>query len=153
MLDLKLFVSSREWANATLAEIKFFFPEYKQIVISITEPDNYPAELDHDEEFILRLSFHDLTSRDSEYRHQLPNCTFFDEKNAEKIVSFLKIYMVAQLSILVHCEAGISRSAAVAGAILKHYTGDDKLIFSDKKYTPNMLVYSILLKALYFGDP
>lgn len=50
--------------------------------------------------------------------------------------------------LVVQCEAGISRSAAVAAAILKRYTDDDSGVFSGNLYLPNRLVYSTVLNAL-----
>lgn len=53
--------------------------------------------------------------------------------------------------IIVHCDAGQSRSAGVAAAILKYYTNDDTQIFNNSKYTPNMLCYRKVLEALMCG--
>lgn len=50
--------------------------------------------------------------------------------------------------ILVHCDAGTSRSSGVAGAILKWGTGDDSQIFKNPRYIPNMRVYRTVLKCL-----
>ena len=44
--------------------------------------------------------------------------------------------------------AGISRSAGVAAAILKHTTGDDSSIFDNGLYDPNLWCYQKTLKAL-----
>ena len=51
--------------------------------------------------------------------------------------------------IIVHCDAGISRSSAVAAAILKYYTGDDSRIFDSRRYSPNMWCYRKVLEAFY----
>lgn len=52
------------------------------------------------------------------------------------------------LEIIVHCDAGISRSAGIAGAILKYLTGDDTQIFDNPYYHPNMWCYRKTLNAL-----
>ena len=49
--------------------------------------------------------------------------------------------------LYVNCAAGISRSAGVAAAISKFYTGDDEFFY--KTYVPNRYVYMKVLEALY----
>ena len=50
--------------------------------------------------------------------------------------------------VIVHCDAGISRSAGIAAAILKHTTGDDSSIFVNGQYDPNLWCYRKTLEAL-----
>lgn len=50
--------------------------------------------------------------------------------------------------IIVHCGAGISRSAGVCAAIEKFLTGDDSRIFDSAYYHPNMSCYNAVLEAL-----
>lgn len=52
--------------------------------------------------------------------------------------------------IWIHCEGGVSRSAAVAAAISKHLYGDDMWVFSNPAYYPNMWVNKLVTEAL--GD-
>ena len=52
--------------------------------------------------------------------------------------------------IWIHCEGGVSRSAAVAAAISKHLFGDDMWVFSNPAYYPNMWVNKLVTEAL--GD-
>ena len=56
-------------------------------------------------------------------------------------------------TIIVNCEAGISRSAGVAAALANIINEDDSRYF--KEYLPNMLVYRKILEAAqdtsYFG--
>ena len=51
-------------------------------------------------------------------------------------------------NIIVHCQAGQSRSAGMAAALLKFYNGDDWEIFNNPRYTPNMTVYRMVLERL-----
>lgn len=53
--------------------------------------------------------------------------------------------------VIVHCDAGISRSSGVAAAILKAYTGDDSQIFNNPRYMPNMRCYRFVLNELMKG--
>lgn len=50
--------------------------------------------------------------------------------------------------IWIHCEGGVSRSAAVAAAISKHLYGDDMWVFSNPAYYPNMWVNKLVTEAL-----
>lgn len=66
--------------------------------------------------------------------------------DARRVASFVK--RNADKTIIVHCDAGISRSAGVAAAILKWATGDDAQIFKAGRYCPNMWAYRKTLEAL-----
>ena len=68
------------------------------------------------------------------------------EDDAKKIVEFLKKY--PNTDIIVHCDAGISRSSGVAAAIMKWATGDDSPIFKSYRYCPNTWCYRKTLEAL-----
>lgn len=46
--------------------------------------------------------------------------------------------------VVIHCDAGVSRSPAVAAALSRHYLGYDDLYF--KQYRPNMHVYRTMLE-------
>ncbi len=67
------------------------------------------------------------------------------DEDAKTVVDFVEQYKDKR--ILVHCDAGISRSSAVAAAILKHYTGNDDMIFDSRWYNPNRWVYRKVLEA------
>ena len=54
-------------------------------------------------------------------------------------------------NIIVHCGAGVSRSAGMAAALMKFYNNDDSPIFDNPKYCPNMTVYRMVLNSL-MGD-
>lgn len=49
--------------------------------------------------------------------------------------------------LIVHCEAGISRSAGVAAAIGKFLFNDDSFVFNDGKFCPNMKCYREVLNT------
>ncbi|MDR0777437.1 MAG: hypothetical protein LBE81_12495 [Azonexus sp.] len=82
-------------------------------VISITDPGTPPARLDPMFRHVLRLSFFDAEPAD-EYLPLLPG--LFDLHMARAIDTFIgKLQMAPfEMSVMVHCEYGISRSAAVA---------------------------------------
>ena len=64
------------------------------------------------------------------------------DKDAERIVEFLTRH--PNVDVIVHCDAGISRSSGVAAAILKYLTGDDSSIFDNARLHPNMWCNSTL---------
>lgn len=89
---------------------------------------------------ILRLRFDDVTETDDNY-------TTINDEQAETIASFVKMNMNIE-KIIVHCEAGISRSAGCAAAIMKYLKNDDTPIFNSSYYKPNMTVYRKVINAL-----
>lgn len=66
--------------------------------------------------------------------------------NESPVAELLREY--PDTDVIVHCDAGISRSAGVAAAILKHTTGDDSSIFENGLYDPNLWCYQKTLAAL-----
>ncbi len=68
------------------------------------------------------------------------------DEDAAKVGELLRTY--PDTDVIVHCDAGISRSAGVAAAILKHTTGDDSSIFENGLYDPNRWCYQKTLQAL-----
>ncbi|MCH7604964.1 hypothetical protein IID24_03180 [Patescibacteria group bacterium] len=75
-------------------------------------------------------------------------CTLFCEDDAKKILDFYQKYKDLVGHLIVHCDAGISRSPAVAAALDKIETGWDQDWF--KKYLPNRRVYSLILTEYYY---
>lgn len=68
----------------------------------------------------------------------------FNNQIANKIIDFTKKIDFSKNTLVVCCDGGISRSAAVAAAILRKQKGNYKAIFKNCKYTPNILVFKIL---------
>lgn len=65
-----------------------------------------------------------------------------------KIKNFIDKYKDSINNIVVHCTAGISRSAAVACCLARYLNGDDTYLFEIGKYIPNKFVYKCLCNAL-----
>ena len=74
------------------------------------------------------------------------NC--ITEDDARKITAFVLTHKKSVDRLVVHCEAGVSRSAGVAAAILKALTGTDRNVFNNPKYVPNMTCYRTVLEAM-----
>lgn len=111
-------------------------------MISITDihaPDNtlYPKTW---LKAVLRLKFDDVT-KDSEW-----GLAITDEQ-AAMIRDFIEQVGNDVQRIIVHCEAGVSRSAGVGAAVMYVLNGDDMPIFQNGKYFPNMTCYKKVLRA------
>lgn len=70
---------------------------------------------------------------------------------AIEMADFIKCNIYRVDKVIVHCGAGQSRSAGIAAAILKYFTGSDTQIFDNRRYTPNMRCYRLMLEALMCG--
>ncbi len=93
-------------------EAEDFVPAEPTAAISITSPGCSNAVLHSGLVDVLRLSFHDAIPKDNH-----PSGTVvFSATEAKQIVDFIRFHHAVSdpRHLLIHCEAGISRSAAVA---------------------------------------
>ena len=113
----------------------------KHIVISITDPEREYLKLpDVDSRVeLLRFKFHDMDRPIEGYK-------LFTQEQAKTIWNFFQRYEPQIETVVCHCEAGISRSAAVAAALAKVSGRDDSAFF--KHYHPNRLVYRTILEKV-----
>ena len=116
--------------------------EEPTIIISISdELTDYPSAPFRSDQNgvkgILRLRFDDVDK----------GASVMTDEDGVRIRDFLEHNSNIQ-SIIVHCDAGQSRSAGVAAAILKAKTGSDMQIFKRAFYKPNMYCYRITLQKL-----
>lgn len=126
-------------------------------IISITNPGSAPAKVKQNDCTLglLRLEFDDteedpLANADM-YRRKMYVQAFgkpkvFSRRQAQSISNFVE--HLQPDAVIVHCEAGISRSAAVAAALSLHYNGTDGWVWQSGRYNPNKLVYRILVEVL-----
>ena len=86
-------------------------------------------------------SFYDLDQQSIEgYARMTP-------EQAKRIAAFVR--KMPEPVLLIHCEAGVSRSPAVAAAVAKFLFGDDQEWFD--RFYPNRWVYRLTLEALRTG--
>jgi predicted protein tyrosine phosphatase len=73
----------------------------------------------------------------------------FSAVQANQIIDFVFFTLPKIESLLIHCEAGVSRSPAIAAAVSVMLWGanTDRLYF--KNYTPNTFVYNKLLETYH----
>jgi len=79
-----------------------------------------------------------------------PDAVMFDDAFAKEIRIFVELNIDKVDYFLIHCDAGVSRSRAVAGALEWVYNGNDKEHF--KKGVPNPTIYKLLLKTYGFSN-
>lgn len=63
---------------------------------------------------------------------------------ARKINEFVSNVKFDKEKLYICCDSGISRSSAIAAAILRKYGQDEDIIWKNYCYQPNMLVYKVL---------
>lgn len=127
---------------------KFMYKPHQgnYIIISIRAHDssqlNIPIDTESNIKDVLYLMFDDVT--DGYDNVITPDI-------ADKIGEFVLKHKNTEdkLNLIVHCDAGRSRSAGVAGAIMKYLFNDDAPIFHNKAYCPNMTCYMKVLHALF----
>ena len=116
----------------------------KHSIISVYTPFSEPANIlkNKNTEKILFTSFDDydtIINNHEEFwgRKQI----LFSAVNAKEIIDFWN--EINSDLLIVHCEAGVSRSPAIAAALTKINEEDDNFYF--KNYRPNSLVYRTIL--------
>jgi predicted protein tyrosine phosphatase len=111
-------------------------PSAGQAIVSITEPGLGPALLKPGWSDILRLEFHDVDAEVEGY-------SLFTDAQADAVMDWLDAVEERVDAVVVHCVAGISRSAAVA----KFIAGRCEVAGFDHDYLRyNRLVYRVLMR-------
>ena len=132
--------------------IQQFKTDEPHIIISVRSPSTKKIELltNPTRRATLFLTFHDiedgLVSNMQEWAKER-QLTTFSNIHARLILSFIKTWKGKINLICINCEAGISRSAGIAGALSYILNADDTYYF--KNYLPNRLVYRTILNEYY----
>ena len=94
----------------------------KHVVISITSAEDEEITIPFNTHRVsqLYLKFDDVQDIDSRY-------IYFDRSMANQILEFVEKYINSVSLIIVQCQAGLSRSVAIAAALSKiiNYTDDN----------------------------
>lgn len=127
----------------------------ESVIISISTPGrkyiHYPfTSKDNKVLEILNLEFCDADRAGDHdvYGYITTEADIMNDEDARRIAELVEAHKDAR--IIVHCDAGISRSAGVGAALARHYNNDDFEYFTGGRYAPNMRCYYKVLKAL--GD-
>ncbi|OPZ86333.1 MAG: hypothetical protein BWY76_00997 [bacterium ADurb.Bin429] len=118
-----------------------FTAEAPYAVISITDPETPPAVLKSPPSCrgVLRLQFHDITRPQDGY-------ALMTEEHARQITAFVSAWRETVDLFVVHCEGGVSRSAAVAAALAWWWNGEIDHFFAE--YLPNDYIYALMVQTL-----
>lgn len=137
-------VRSKDWAE------KYRSDKPWSAISIATDLDTWPILDNHNRVGLLQMAFYDICNPETLLRGVCEG-QVFDKNQALQILEFVSLCWENVDSFLIHCEAGISRSPAIAAAIVHIYygSGSDNWYFQNR--TPNMLVYREILRAHY--DP
>lgn len=134
------------------------------LLVSINCPGDEPARIRENRATLGRVNIfvwdldHKVSGGIVEYNgiqipmDAVPDEQLFQPGDAVKIIDLVEAHPEAE-DIIVHCTAGKSRSAAVAAALSKVLLGNDESIFGNKRFTPNMRVYRMVLEEWYNRHP
>jgi predicted protein tyrosine phosphatase len=105
-------IQAIDFVSRNTAESLHFTAE--MAVISITDPGKRVAQLDAWFSKVLRQSFFDAIPGDEFIPVPIPGC--FDHRMAQEILAFIDDLRLDSIAyhLIVHCEQGLSRSAAIA---------------------------------------
>ena len=78
----------------------------------------------------------------------------FSREHAEEIISFVEKHVTNIKAVVVHCDAGYSRSPGVAAALALIHNNDDRefwdnsgRMYGSPRYDPNRFVYHTILNV------
>lgn len=113
------------------------------VIVSITSSDTDQARIPPSPHCraILRLAFADADAP----TEAIPEEALFSRAHARAIWELIETNLPRRL--IIHCDAGMCRSPAVAAAVAKALDGDDTEYF--RRYRPNMRVYRMMLEAYH----
>jgi len=127
-------------------------PEHS-MVISIYTPGDRPIQFREADLRISNIDFiFSVCFNDSELGEEKSYGEPISKKQAHDIVNFVKLHKNQVDQIIVHCDAGVSRSAGVCAAIAKALDNDDSYFFQSAFYCPNMTCYRRVLNAFIEGE-
>lgn len=109
-------------------------------LISVGEPDSYDGspKITPGWEHVLKLSFHDVSPNQDGMDALLK---YFGAEDAKAIVEFVRRVAPEVEGLMIHCRAGISRSAAIAKWVCEEFN----IPFNHKYDLYNIHVYQHLI--------
>lgn len=128
--------------------ISEYTPKRKAILISIVDDPNFNLDFYNKYINVLKLNIDDidtcLTSNTN-----LNNYKIFNKNNYNEIINFVDLNTKQNIDeIVIHCNAGISRSPAIGIGLCKYLNLNKEFneMIKNKKYIPNLNILS------YFCD-
>jgi predicted protein tyrosine phosphatase len=101
---------------------------------------------------VLSIRFSDISNTQydsmSKYKSRKKHLVLFSDAHAKQIIAFIDRLKDKITDLVIHCEAGISRSGAV-GLFVCRYLGLDETKYRDanRKINPNQYVFDVLYKV------
>jgi len=115
-------------------------------LVSISDcPDDFPEVPTCDCRGVLRLSFEDVEG-DFDFFADKPAARPFTARHARQVADFVRGLPEEIRTLVFQCEAGVSRSPAMAAAVSRSMGLDDLRFF--RLYVPNRLVYRLVLEQM-----
>jgi predicted protein tyrosine phosphatase len=108
----------------------------------VSEEGEWPEISAANQVDLLQLAFADAI-----YPDPAGLLVLFSEEDAHRVLDFVKTVWDRIDLLMVHCEAGASRSPAIAAAVSRVYLGDDGPFVLPHLYEPNPLVYRTMLEV------
>lgn len=121
--------------------------QFAMISISTPHEDYKEAPFCSATNNVVDICFVQFSDLDNTYPIKKDLMKFSDAKKIAEFVSQNRDKI-----IIVHCDAGQSRSAGVAAAISKYYNNCDFEYFDNPRYTPNMFCYRLMTNAMMNYD-
>jgi predicted protein tyrosine phosphatase len=130
------------------AEAATVAPDEPYILVSVTDPNSDAATFAQSSHLraVLRLQFHDIAGVTNPILKPFAdsNEVAMSDEDGSSVVAFVRRFVPNEAQfVVVHCEAGISRSAGIAAAVSKIWNGADNFYF--ERYLPNSWVYRQVL--------
>ena len=134
--------------------------QHNTALLSITDYDNSFANLKYQPQYLLLLAFDDVPVGDGFIEEEGRKLTDIEiselevryhsitTEQVEQIVNFYTEVKEKVDLLIVQCEHGQSRSAAIAAAIMEHETKTGINIFANDWFYPNKSLFRIVLKSL-----
>jgi len=123
-----------------------FFYEEPYIVISICEPGEEPPNLktDSNRKDVLRVEIHDID--DVKFAEEYGYKTL-DENQAKSVLEFAEKWKDKLNILVIHCSAGVCRSAGMAAALSRVYNGHSRGIIDNPRYKPSTHIQATIVKV------
>lgn len=133
--NAKLFQCEKPWSAISVA----------------TEAGEFPDLSKENRVDLLRLHFWDIANP-SPNMIESGDSKLFSRAQAEKLIEFVDRVWEKSEVLLVHCEAGLSRSPAIAAAITCMKLNKEGVEKYFSKYMPNGFVFKTLLEVKFGPD-
>lgn len=116
-----------------------------------TEPNEFPELKEDNRVGLLQLCFWDIENPRLE--ESAVSNKLMSTEQAKQVISFVQEMLPQIDTLLVHCEAGVCRSPAVAAAIAYILWGKESTKVYFNNFTPNTYVYNKILETHFGHNP